>query len=213
MYVTANIYERVVQVVTPSALGAGFTIEHEGACYLVTARHVLPTEPAEEFEVIHRDSIWKGTAAPRSGVNPGADIAVVRVPDEFGKPHLPVSLTSDGMAYSEDMFFLGYPYGLALTVNAERQLPLVKKAILSGSNYEAGGLNMLYLDGLNNPGFSGGPVVTMRMNPPQIVAVVSGYRIDWQRLHVNRTTESPLEVQTNSGIIIAYDIRHAMEVF
>jgi len=134
------------------------------------------------------------------------------MPPEFALPTLPISLTSDGMAYSEDMFFLGYPYGLGMTIDAQVQLPIVKKAILSGSDSQTGGgLHTMYLDGLNNPGFSGGPVVTMRFNPPRIVGVISGYRVDWQQLLVNKLPDPSLSVQTNSGIIIAYDIKHAVE--
>ena len=70
------------------------------------------------------------------------------------------------------------------------------------------------LDGYNNPGFSGGPVVFC---PPaskefQVAAVVSGYR--WASAPVrdqdNRDTE--LHLRENTGIVVAYDVNEAIEL-
>ena len=87
-------------------------------------------------------------------------------------------------------------------------MPFVKHAILSASENLASG-RVWHLDGLNNPGFSGGPVV---FAPPgagrdlRLMAVVSGYRLDWQNLHFEGAADSAYQVGTNSGIIIAYDV-------
>jgi len=49
---TANIYERVVKVETSTALGTGTVIERDGACFLVTAAHVVADN--EEFKISNR---------------------------------------------------------------------------------------------------------------------------------------------------------------
>jgi hypothetical protein len=57
------------------------------------------------------------------------------------------------------------------------QLPFVKKAIISAYDV-VNGINIWYLDGINNPGFSGGPVVFNRHGSTDwhVAAVVSAYR-------------------------------------
>jgi hypothetical protein len=70
------------------------------------------------------------------------------------------------------------------------------------------------LDGHNNPGFSGGPVVYSQ--PGQLAAVrvagvISGYKFVWDRVYIeNQETESA--VKYNTGIVIAYSIDYAVDL-
>jgi S1-C subfamily serine protease len=214
MYVTSNIYERVVRVEAADRLGTGFIVERGDSMYIVTARHVLPADEEEPFTIANRFHRWSGRASLLPGIHPGVDIAVTEVPSEFGQPEFPIELTSDGMTYSQDVFFLGYPYGMALRMYGEDQLPFVKKATLSASDRRSEQEVVWYLDGLNNPGFSGGPVVFFqhgRTEPTRIAAVVSGYTPDWQQLLVGgEPATRDIGILANSGIIIAYDIKHAV---
>ena len=81
-------------------------------------------------------------------------------------------------------------------------------AILVKNNYE-----VLYLDGHNNPGFSGGPVVykSPNNNRFQICGVVSGYRIQEQP---GFASGSPLNIyfRENTGIIISHGINSAIDI-
>ena len=64
--------------------------------------------------------------------------------------------------YGQDVYFLGFPYGLHGDMSAlsnDLPFPFVKKGIIS--LFHNDGVNRIYLDGHNNPGFSGGPVVFM----------------------------------------------------
>ena len=59
-------------------------------------------------------------------------------------------------------------------------LPLVKEALLSGMNSDdSGKVSSMYLDGYNNPGFSGGPVVRRDYSKAELtysaVGVISGF--------------------------------------
>ena len=67
------------------------------------------------------------------------------------------------MIYGQEVFFAGFPFGENLfttstqTVNGLFPMPFVKKGIISAEATE-NGATILYLDGHNNPGFSGGPI-------------------------------------------------------
>ena len=88
------------------------------------------------------------------------------------------------------------------------------------------------LDGINNVGFSGGPVLYKTATDQRIFAVISGYRLEPTdvissgalRLSTppqvgnssereQRGSQAPQRetVNLNSGFIIAYDIRYAIE--
>jgi len=120
------------------------------------------------------------------------------------------------MAYGQDVFFLGFPFGLASDsrdLNGGFPFPLVKKATLSAINF--GPNAVMLLDGLNNPGFSGGPVVYTKPGSARldysVAGVISGYRFN--RLSVDHGSDStPLTVNENTGIIIAYSINHAVRI-
>lgn len=209
---SSNIYERVVKVETSASLGTGTVIEKDDDCFLLTAAHVVPE--MEEFKVSNRfrssvDSFPRAADFPSS-----LDLALFRLPPEFALPRLPLPVSSEGCFYSQDVLFLGFPYGLALTGAALGFLPFVKKATLSASNELPDG-KVWYLDGMNNVGFSGGPVV---FAPPgqmdvRLMGVVSGYRPDWQNVHSARDAEEgeAARVATNSGIVIAFDVKPAAD--
>ena len=75
---------------------------------------------------------------------------------------------------------MGYPYGLEGIIEREDdicRLPLVKKACLSAFNEESD-IGMLVLDGHNNLGFSGAPVVYQtagNSSSYNFAGVISGY--------------------------------------
>ena len=71
----------------------------------------------------------------------------------FGYAH-DLEITTDRMILSENVCFLGYPFNFATGdkgINAGFPVPFVKKAIVSAFEDST-----IYLDGHNNPGFSGG---------------------------------------------------------
>jgi hypothetical protein len=76
---------------------------------------------------------------------------------------------------------------------------------------------MWILDGINNPGFSGGPVFFGTGDALKVAAVISGYYL--QPTEVIRGGAARLAkgtpkdyVNENSGFIIAYDIAWAVDV-
>jgi hypothetical protein len=75
---------------------------------------------------------------------------------------------------------------------------------------------MWILDGINNAGFSGGPVIVGTDNDLKIVAVISGYSLeptDVIRGDPKAAADGPKNtVGVNSGFILAYDISHAVDL-
>ena len=76
---------------------------------------------------------------------------------------------------------------------------------------------MWILDGINNPGFSGGPVIVGTGDSLKFAAVISGYYLE--PTEVIRGGGSQLApdvpndlVNVNSGFILAFDIAHAVDV-
>ena len=86
-------------------------------------------------------------------------------------------------------------------------VPFVKRVTVStlfGKPY--------FLDGHNNPGFSGGPVVFC---PParkefQVAAVVSGYRSARAPIRDDEDRDTEFHLRENTGIVVAYDVNEAV---
>lgn len=192
-------------------LGSCFTINRRDRQWLVTAQHVVDivADPYEDLRVITQAGEELGELDQVNLTAPGPDIAVfdlngrVVTPDFLLPPADP-----EHFFLSQDAYFLGYPYGLSVQVVGE-VYPFVKKGIISG--YQMGGAtDFVALDGINNPGFSGGPIVIKRLNTPEedwrVLAVVHGFRYDNVPVDGGKGT-----VKTNTGIVVGYGIRHAIE--
>jgi S1-C subfamily serine protease len=211
--ITSNIYERVLKLTTTVGQGSAFTLEVNGVQYLVTAKHVLPDTNPVQGELLIRGITSTFTLECVPGVHPDADIAVLKLPS-FVTPTLELPLVPffDSIVYSQDIYFLGFPYGLALSAEQVDLFAFVKKGILSATAWTPSGVHLLYLDGFNNPGFSGGPVVFYHSatHQPHLAGVVSGYRTEAQCVRIAGQVTSAA-VLTNTGIVLATNIKHAME--
>ena len=142
------------------------------------------------------------------------DISVLAADIRISPKH-PLPTTTGGITLGQDVYFLGFPYGLTSEIGELNQnfpLPLVKKAILSAF-YPA--TKLLLLDGHNNPGFSGGPVVFSEVGKPanqlSVAGVISGYHPRMKSVYLEGK-RTPLEFEYNTGIIVAYGIKHAVDL-
>jgi len=210
---TANVYERVLELESEIDRGTAFTIDTGKRQYLVTAAHLVP--PARDITVTVSNRFGSRQLLLRRlvGLPAAADIVVAPLPEPV-TPDLPLPATLDGLIYSQDLFFLGYPSGLAMVIGSGSagRMPLVKKAILSASE-EIDGCHVLYLDGHNNRGFSGGPVVgfNQRQSQMQVCGVVHRFRTEEVRVEDHRSQAAELSASVNAGIVVATNIRHVTE--
>jgi Trypsin-like peptidase domain len=210
--VTSNIFTRVMIIRTPIGKGTAFTIEVDERQYLITARHVLPDTPTVTFSVEIGDQPlhWLKDVKPLDTVHPNADVAVLPLAGLL-TPTYPIVPSTAGVIVSQDVYFLGYPAGLPNYSPPAERVAFVKKGILSAFHTTPQGVQLLYVDGFNNSGFSGGPVVFYRAGtetPPygdlHVGAIISA--------RVRSEEENGLEsVAWNSGILVATDIAHAVD--
>lgn len=214
--IVSNIYTRVMRINLKGQQGTAFTIDYEGNQYLVTAGHLFPPSSSTEVVTLDGNEMIKTsidfTPIP---VRAGVDIAVSLLATPLTQG-LPINCSMDGIIFGQDCYFLGYPFGLGLGGSIDPQLAFVKKAILSAHEKFGGpeGVGTLYLDGHNNPGFSGGPVFFYRdgdTSKPTIAGVISGYRAEYQPIQTNGKMDPQSGILGNSGIVVAADIEHVLE--
>ncbi len=114
---------------------------------------------------------------------------------------------------SQQIFFLGFPYGLhmeAAQANNGYPIPFVKTGIISSFSPVSDGSQIIYCDGYNNPGFSGGPIVTIGQNHEVgIIGVVSAYRHNEDPVLLNGV-DTGLRYRANTGLVISYSIKEAV---
>jgi hypothetical protein len=114
------------------------------------------------------------------------DIAVLVPPHQL-TVNFDLPSEKNSFSIGQDAYFLGFQYGIqspAHHMNGPYPLPIVKRGTISGliplSNLSNDNKSVLVLlDGYNNPGFSGGPIVYRDLNRSGVVlgliGVVSGF--------------------------------------
>lgn len=213
--ITTNVIHRVFQLKYKNNLGTGFTIEVDGRQYIITARHVVEgISEGEKLNLLH-DNMWKEIEIQIIGV--GSDLIDISVlaPNQQVSPSLPLPPDMGGLIYGQEAYFLGFPYGMYGDVGLITQdwpLPFVKSAIVS-CLFKKDDVVTILLDGYNNKGFSGGPVVFKEPNTIdfKVAGVISGYRFsDEPTFLEGQKTE--ISYRENTGIVIAYSIQHAVDL-
>jgi S1-C subfamily serine protease len=208
--VPSNILTRVFSLRIGSQQGTCFTIEVDGRQYLITARHMVSKAPAV-IEIL-RNEEWVKLPFHLISVEPDkVDIAVLALDKQLSSL-LPIQLGIKGSFLSQEVFFVGFPYGLSIDgklLNSGFPLPLVKHGIISAFENSPG--EPFLVDGINNPGFSGSPVLIAGLpSNPTVIGVVSGYRFEEQAVF-KQNQKTGLNVQANTGLLIAYSIDYALD--
>lgn len=217
--ITANVIHRVLYVRSGAGTATAFTLDVDGREYVVTAKHVVESLAESGSIDIFANGDWQSTPASLVGHAPGErDISVLAIDHQITPKELAMEPTSKGVVYGQDVFFLGFPYGLVgkfLLAEHGHPLPLVKKATVSLFQTD----ELFLLDGHNNPGFSGGPVVfsSPGTHDYKVFAVVSGYKSVEQNVlaggqQVYAHEGKPLVIPSNTGIIVAWAIDFAVQL-
>jgi S1-C subfamily serine protease len=186
--VSSNILQRTFRIRYGDNEGTCFTIDQEGKQYIVSAAHVLQRISDTDTILVFQEKKWKELKVDVIGIaSPPADIIVLAAPIQLSPTH---PLPADASIYlSQDVYFLGFPYGLQVEIgpdlNRDFPLPLIKKGIVSSMEFRNGCLDCMLLDGHNNPGFSGGPVVCIHLGTRnlKVAGVISGYRYEWSSVY------------------------------
>lgn len=195
-----------------------FVIDSDTSNYLVTAKHLFPNNRNSDsvrFEIF-KDTSWltlRGKIYYHDSFF--VDIAVIKINEKL-KDFSPYKMKSFEYVLGDDGYFLGFPYGFKTSdkdkVNLGYPFPMIKKATFSGVELISGNISVLYFDGMNNPGFSGGPILmpdrfeTKRL---QIAGVISAY---YPQNNETKTPFGTIKYSENSGIIIAFAAEQIYEV-
>jgi trypsin-like peptidase len=237
--VTRNVLTRVLMLKTSVDSGSSFTMEVRQ--YLITAKHLVRGLPPEDT-VEYMSEKWTPITVQIFKCDDPVDIAVLVPPKQLTET-LPLEGTTDKVLFGQDAFFLGFPFGISNAgrdLNGQRPFALVKKGVFSAMNTE-NGATVIMLDGHNNPGFSGGPIVYRDQNQSDFVfyvaGVVSGFRPEfvyatkpeeikegediskvesWRIVTKNgrkyQLKDTELVVPLNTGIVSGFHIQTALDL-
>ena len=211
MTITRATLQRTFRVRCGNECGTCFTIDVDGKRYLVTAKHLAHGIEGRGGVEIWHDGAWKHLSVELVGHGKDDVDMTVLAPQQLFGGGYPIA-AHKGYTLGENVYFLGFPFGLGSEVgelNSEFPIPWVKSGVVSAFDSATG---MVCLDGHNNPGFSGGPVVRDDVSDVQILAVVAGYRYDRRTVLDVAGREGPYTYDLNTGIVIAYDSRHITQI-
>jgi hypothetical protein len=115
----------------------------------------------------------------------------------------PFQVTAEGghCTMGQQIWFLGYPYGIGSRWSNGGEAPFIKKGTMSALDATNHDTVVLYIDGFNNPGFSGGPIVYWDFNKHAygIAGVVKGYKEDTAKVLISGERVDT-QILVNSGI-------------
>lgn len=214
--ITANVYNRVF-FIRAADYGTAFVIDHNGKQYLVTARHLVDPDSQKTIRFF-LDRKWTDIEVELTGIGRGeTDIAVFRANALLCQKDLILEPSSEDIVISQDVYFVGFPYKMwtdaGIAMNG-RPCPFIKKGILSTAFVGDDGVPRMYVDALNNPGFSGGPIV---FQPPgkkdfRVAGVVSKFKIEFEQVIDPHGDHTEMTVAYNTGFLVGYDISKAIEI-
>jgi|SRR5271166_940315 len=226
-----HCYARTLRIVTRDGTSSSFIMNHKGQQWLVTANHVVEDRSGNEksFVVLDQNGDHHFGLERLQKIS-GADVAVFRLWAEdlyFGPPF--ERYGAHDVRVTQDLCFLGFPdlgnrrrYGLT---NASPATPFIKKAIVSGQAAHHD-ITAWLLDGMSNHGFSGGPVIIQEQESERyrVFGVVSSYvpanvpvcpatveAADPGQVGVAPPSPDDPFFETNSGLMIVFDILHAVQ--
>lgn len=225
--------------------GTAFSIDVDHREYWITAKHLLTGAKHPPFGWYTSQSatisILTATGDKQSWltekfavIDPGKDIDIlVLVPSRLLTDKInTVESGSVNIGLGGDCEFLGFPYGggwrAKFSSGESVWLPYVKHCTVSAVIHED--TTVFVLDGINNVGFSGGPILFGTGDQQKVFAVVSGFHTEPAEiipntepiptptgLPVNKDPQKPdftskdkFSVNVNSGFMTAYDLDSAL---
>lgn len=207
-------------------IGTAFVYKKSGLTFFLTAHHVLGKATAGDMIYLKKPAGWCRFKLNGVTAHPeGQDAATFGLDNfDIGIPHNFSYDNEKPIGLGQELKFIGFPHGLENTASSPFGFssPLVRTAFFSGLIIDpVSKRRLLILDGLNNPGYSGGPVWAPGPNQdqPTLLGLISGYRIEERSKSLvyesseqgERPTDS-LFVKLNSGIIHAIDYADLMKL-
>lgn len=210
-YAVSDIMLNTFKIKTTKGTATAFVVMFQNSPYLVTARHTFPntTKYGEQvsFHILYDSVYSKYNGKIRFHKDTSVDIAIMAV-DNFKPKLTPFPLTHE-IGLGQEVLFFGFPYNTFYTRAFGHSLPFIKHATIS-----AIGDDTFFLDGINNPGFSGGPIVVRDSEQRLCIAgVVTAYHPEYNFIEdVDKKKSDSLKYHFNSGIIYAHPRKQIEEV-
>lgn len=202
--------------------GTAFTIEIDNREYLISAKHLFDNAKNTETIKLKYAHNWHERNVTYVGEGHGEiDIAVFAMTNTYLTPtKFKLDATSAGLIWGQEVFFVGFPYKMDINLDKNltggRPTPFMKKGIISAMDFSQDA-SLMYIDAINNEGFSGGPLVFVKQGKPNneysVAGVISKFKTE--REPVKRTScelKTNLYVDYNTGLLVAYNIRYAIEI-
>ena len=216
--ISAEVPKRVFKIKCGSSTGTCVVIDIDNRQYLCTAKHCLTEFEDDSIGILHENQ-WKQLEVRLVGYGShGSDVCVLTSNSRLVGDGVPLSVSQNGIVYGQEAYFLGFPFGMqmdSMGLNRQFPFPFVKRATVSAFEVTDASVRTIYLDGHNNIGFSGGPVVIRPNGNPKaewrVAAIIGGYRSDWAPVLGSNDVHTGDKVRVNTGIVIAYGIAHAVE--
>jgi hypothetical protein len=216
--VPIEILQRTVFIKVGDVTGTAFAIDYRSRIYLVTARHVVAGVPESNATIqVRRTERWEDLHTVKTLFPPSieVDIAVFETDEKVLQPFkVTTQGKTGGVTMGQQVWFLGYPFGIGSHVGNDKGtfIPFMKRGTMSAIDSTNPDAVVLYIDGFNNPGFSGGPILFWSFSGQayEILGVVKGYKEDTAKVLVNGV-HVDTQLLVNSGILIGYSIKHALQ--
>ena len=200
-----------------------FMINKDGKQYFGTAAHLFKSSHKSgdvvPIQILIQNELEPFHAKVYFHADKNVDIAVIKlsenvsqgikVSEKVFQGHA-ISLDTTLFGFGMQVFFYGFPLTNLGTEALGIKFPLVKKAIVSGV-VKYNGVDVIVLDGHNNRGFSGGPVLAYDPSIKKmcIIGVVSGYFSETKNVQYKGDR---LAFDENSGIILCYGRQYIEEI-
>jgi hypothetical protein len=211
--VPGEILNRTIYISYGNEAGTAFKMDYQGTIYLVTAKHVVAGVPQSGATIrIRQEGEWKDYHTVRTiyPFSPEVDIAIFETEEKLTTPYL-IGATGS-VTFGQPVWFVGFPFGGLGTRWRGGSFAFIKRGTLSAMDSTNPDAIVLYIDGFNNSGFSGGPIVCWDFSKHvyEIIGVVQGYKPEAAKALING---QPVDTQilVNSGILVSYSIEHAIK--
>ncbi|RWM89150.1 MAG: hypothetical protein EOR84_25270 [Mesorhizobium sp.] len=212
MQLTSREISGVFRIRYGNSVGSGFLYHTISGCCFISAAHILNGAKNDDNVLIQRDFDWISIPLVQIEFSKrNSDVCAFSVKG-FSVSNILSPYQTPSLSLGGQVRFLGFPHDLVNTYPGQGfPMPLVRTAHFSGV-IAVDGIDVMVLDGFNNPGYSGGPVYCQDSSGGNaLVGVVSGYRFEksthgkvFRRYPDGREEEIPdIFIKPNSGMVQA----------
>lgn len=208
-----EVADRTLHISFGDGTGTCFVFDHRNKQYLITARHVVEGIKDDDIVQISVNENWHPIKVKLVG-HSDVDVSVLATSEKLAHPEMIMEPAIGGFYIGQEVFFVGFPLEMqGSRVDSPFPVPLLKRAIISGGN-AVSAREPFYLDGHNNPGFSGAPVYLKIPGEQRyrVSMIVASYTATKDPVYDRNEQPTDMTVWSNSGIMAAYSIKEAIDL-